>query len=165
MNKIFILALIPAVLAMAEDPRLKRAKKPDVPAQKKQTAAQRRGQTQAAPTPAATNTQLKLPTEAKPAGEYAWSYTDPQGKNWTYRKTPFGLVRFEDKSAEGAQKSATAEDPTQRPVVVTDQGDSYKFARKGPFGLNSWVKKKTELTEEEKEMVKHGAANPVAGNQ
>jgi len=44
---------------------------------------------------------LTLPPGAKPAGANTWNYTDPQGKKWIYRKTPFGLSRI-DAEAEAA---------------------------------------------------------------
>jgi len=40
---------------------------------------------------------LQLPKDAKQIAPFAWSLTDSNGKKWIYRKTPFGLVRSEDK--------------------------------------------------------------------
>ncbi|MBM3747018.1 MAG: hypothetical protein FJW34_14605, partial [Acidobacteria bacterium] len=43
--------------------------------------------------PAAAASPTVIPKEAKQIEPYTWRYTDDQGKNWIYRKTPFGVVR------------------------------------------------------------------------
>ena len=103
-----------------------------------------------APKPAAGNNELKLPKDAKQIEPFSWSWTDMNGKKWIYRKTPFGLVRSEDKP----EAQPTAE--SKMPVTFTDQGDSIRFDRKSPFGVTTWTKKKTDLNEDEKKIVEGG---------
>src|SRR6267154_6461776 len=72
----------------------------------------------------------KLPSGAKEVEPGLYRYTDPQGKTWMYRNTPFGLAKWEDKPV-----AATA--PVVEPVVAvstTDLGDSVQFVRQTPFG-------------------------------
>lgn len=97
--------------------------------------------------PAATDSAPKVPEGAKQIEPYLYSYTDPQGKKWMYRETPFGVVKWEDKPA-----AAPVADNTN-PIVITDLGDSVRFQWKSPFGEQKWVRKKSELTENEKAMI------------
>ena len=87
-----------------------------------------------------------------------YRYTDAGGKTWNYKKTPFGISRWEETTAP-APPAASPGDQSQAassslsksdPVTVTDLGDSYRFERKTPFGGSSWVRKKSELTDDEK---------------
>lgn len=87
-----------------------------------------------------------LPKGAVQVDAYSYRYTDSKGVKWLYRQTPFGLVKLEDKPA-----APVVEDPT--PTTVTDLGDSVKFERKTPFGLQSWTKKKADLTDEDKALI------------
>lgn len=103
--------------------------------------------------------QLKLPPDAKKIEPFAWSWTDTNGKKWIYRKTPFGLVRSEDKP----EAQPTAE--SKIPVTFTDQGDSIRFDRKSPFGVTTWTKKKTDLNEEEKKIVEGGQPQAAPGDK
>ena len=106
-----------------------------------------------APAPAAkpaarrTAPLLTVPKDAVQTKPGTWIWTDPQGKRWIYRKTPFGLSRFEAPSAE-------AEAAERRKLLelthATEIGDSVKFERPGPFGVYTWQRKKTDLDPEEK---------------
>jgi len=90
-----------------------------------------------------------LPSGAKQVEPGLYRYTDAQGKTWMYRNTPFGLAKWEDKPVTAA--------PVVEPVVpvsTTDLGDSIQFERQTPFGQQKWTKKKTDLTEEEKALLK-----------
>jgi hypothetical protein len=91
---------------------------------------------------------LKLPADAIATAPETWRYTDKQGKEWTYRLTPFGLTRFEERSA-GAATGATAA-PADAEGAAFEDGDSIRFERPGPFGLYRWQRKKTELNDWEK---------------
>src|SRR5882724_6254333 len=42
---------------------------------------------------------LQIPATATKGDDGSYRYTDPQGKKWIYRKTPFGTAHFEDKPA------------------------------------------------------------------
>lgn len=78
-----------------------------------------------------------------------------------YRRTPFGVSKWEDQPAAAPQTAAAEADP----VTATDLGDSVRFERKTPFGTNQWVRKKSELTAEEQAMLArskdHAAAAPA----
>ncbi len=98
-----------------------------------------------------------IPAGAKLIGPNLYRYTDSSGKTWNYRQTPFGLSRWEENAASAPQVAQPtpqdAHPDTQaksEPVVVTDLGDSYRFEKKTPFGVSTWVSKKTELTDKEK---------------
>lgn len=83
---------------------------------------------------------LLIPAGAVEVEPNLYKHTDKAGKVSYYRKTIFGVTR-----APAPEKAA--------PVVgiqAFDQGDSVKFVRPGPFGLYTWVRKKTELNEDEK---------------
>src|SRR5712692_2919980 len=77
-----------------------------------------------------------IPEGAVEIEPYIYRYTDPKGKSWIYRKTPFGVMRLEDKPAspEAAQKE---QDEKQRLIDMTtavEDGDSIRFERSLPFG-------------------------------
>jgi len=91
-----------------------------------------------------------VPEGAKPAGPNLYRYTDPQGKTWMYRQTPFGVSRWEDKPDQ-EQSAPDASKPA--PASVKDLGDSVQFERATPFGPQKWIRKKSELTDEEKSIL------------
>jgi len=137
-------------------------KKPAQPTATQKAAAQ-------AQTPA-------IPAGAKLVEPNLYRYTDSNGKTWNYRQTPFGISKWEDTPAPAAQPNPqTAPQPESKnqPVAVTDLGDSYRFERKTPFGTSTWVRKKSELTDEEHVLVgdaqsdpnKTSADNKSTGNQ
>lgn len=66
-----------------------------------------------------------------------YHYTDPQGRQWIYRPTPFGIARIPaaDASASKAARSAAAAGET---LHATDHGDTVSFERPGPFGVYRW---------------------------
>ncbi len=115
----------------------------------------------ARPSPAATsqNAAPAIPTGAVQVEPFLYRYTDAQGKTWMYRKTPFGVSKWEDKPAPEPVAEAD-------PVTATDLGDSVRFERKTPFGTTHWVRKKTELTADEQARLAaskdHGAATAAA---
>ena len=47
-------------------------------------------------------------------------------------------------------------------MVVTDLGDSYRFEKKTPFGASTWIRKKSELNENEKALAAHQSQNSTA---
>lgn len=98
----------------------------------------------AAPAPAA----ITIPKDAtaNPDGvSYTW--TDKAGKKWIFAKTPFGIMK----------SAAPAEQPTDTAansgVKVTDNGDTVSFEKPSPFGAMKWVKKKSDLTDDERRML------------
>jgi hypothetical protein len=95
---------------------------------------------------------LVLPAGAVAVAPGTYRYTDPQGKKWLYRETPFGLARLEDKP-EGKDAEAAArkqEEAVRDATSAVEEGDYVHFTRPGPFGTYSWRRKKSELDETEK---------------
>ena len=104
---------------------------------------------EAAPTVSApTAPNLGLPAGAVKAADGSYRYTDPQGKKWIFRKTPFGMARFEDKPADVSTRAAESAKRYEE-VRATEDGDTIRFERPGPFGIYKWQRKKTELNEME----------------
>ena len=135
MRTIFLLTLCVAANLPAADQKSDKAAKP-------------------APSKAATRKApvITLPADAVEIAPYTYRYTDNQGKKWIYRKTPFGLMRSEDRPVT-AQEAQKAEDQMARLVESTtavEEGDSVKFERVLPFGRTQWTRKKSELNEVER---------------
>jgi|DewCreStandDraft_4_1066084.scaffolds.fasta_scaffold31358_1 hypothetical protein len=86
-----------------------------------------------------------LPPGAERVSDGVWRARDPQGKSWIYKRTPFGLVRYEE--------DAPAQDPAAGASelrVVESRGGEVVFQRRTPFGAKSWTKKQDDLDGEEK---------------
>jgi hypothetical protein len=92
-----------------------------------------------------------IPDGAKLVEPNLYRYTDPAGKTWMYRQTPFGISRWEDSPAATTAPAPTVDEG--EPVAVTDLGDSVRFEKKTAFGASKWVRKKSELTDEEKALL------------
>jgi len=88
-----------------------------------------------------------------------YRYTDSSGKTWNYRQTPFGITKWEEGSAPASQLNPQVH---SEPVTITDLGDSYRFQRKTPFGESNWIRKKSELTDEEKALTVDRQTQTVA---
>jgi hypothetical protein len=84
-----------------------------------------------------------IPAGAVKAAD-GYRYTDPQGRQWVYRPTPFGIARIPaaDASASKAARAAAAAGDLLR---ATDHGDTVSFERPGPFGVYRWERKKSEM--------------------
>lgn len=115
-------------------------------------AAQRpAGQTAAkapAPAPPAKTEPLKpaqIPAGAVETEPGFFRYIDSAGKKWVYRRTPFGVARWEDKP-DDTPKLTPFEDNTK----AFAEGDGVRFERTTPFGVSKWVKKKSELDDQER---------------
>ena len=87
-----------------------------------------------------------VPEGAKEVGPNLYRYTDAQGKNWLLRKTPFGVSKWEEKPGE----QLAAESPSPVSATAKDLGDSVEFQSMTPFGPQKWIRKKSELTDQEK---------------
>jgi hypothetical protein len=89
-----------------------------------------------------------IPKDATKNADGTYSYTDKDGKKWLFVNTPFGVM-----------KNAVTEDAADRQPVPTaatkviDKGDSVRFEQPGPFGPIAWEKKKSDLTEQERQIV------------
>ncbi len=67
------------------------------------------------------------------------------GKTWHYRRTPFGVSRFEPQ----VRKDTTVEEAAV--IEITGkEGDAIQFERRTPFGKAKWSRKRTELNAAEK---------------
>ena len=95
--------------------------------------------------PAPRQSGQSIPKGAKEIEPYLYSYQDAGGKKWLYRQTPFGIVKMEDKP----QPAPVVVQETN-PIVATDLGETVSFQKQTPFGTQTWTKKKSELSEEEK---------------
>ena len=108
------------------------------------------GKTSTKKTEASSN--LEIPAGAVEVSPTVYKYTDKAGKKWIYYRMPLGISRSLDavptpETNAAKQRSDSASPETQ----VTEQGDSLKFVRPGPFGNYTWVKKKADLDDLEKE--------------
>jgi hypothetical protein len=141
--KLIFVAFVSALALSAADPQ----------APKQQT---RQAAAKTAPKAADASKAAAIPADAvlDAAGDYR--YTDPQGKKWIYRKTPFGVTRLEDVPERPAEKAAAADGAG---IKATEDGDKVRFERQGPFGVWKWEKKKSALDEAEKAALQNSQAN------
>ena len=102
----------------------------------------------AAPAAVKTVKPLEIPAGAVESEPGTFKYTDPQGKKWIYRKTPWGTARLEDKPDSEADRAAQLERFAN--VKAIEDGDTVRFERPGPFGVYKWQKKKSDLDEMER---------------
>ncbi len=90
---------------------------------------------------------LEIPSAAKEIQPYTYRYTDGAGKSWIYRKTPFGVARYEDQPEVAGTAASTR---SYANVKASDAGDSVRFENTTPWGVSKWERKKTELNEMER---------------
>jgi hypothetical protein len=111
--------------------------------------------------------QTSVPKGATQVAPGTYRYTDAHGAKWIYRVTPFGVARLADESKKsgeakvtpfgvvsaGAQQAADAArsgvPAAPAPLKATDGGDSVRFERVTPFGVEKWQTRKTDLDEVE----------------
>src|SRR5690348_13708173 len=74
--------------------------------------------------PAATS---GLPAGAVQTAAGTYSYTDPQGKKWTYRQTPWGLAKIEEKDAASTSAAAEMEKKQADLTTAKEDGDTIRF--------------------------------------
>lgn len=108
------------------------------------SSAEEKKETKAQPKPKDAMVEAVLPEGAKEIAPFTWRYTDPQGKTWIYRRTVFGLAKFEEKADK---KTEEAEAPAN--IRAFEEGDSIRFERPTPFGVVRWIRKKAELNDAE----------------
>jgi hypothetical protein len=141
--KLFFVFFVAALALSATDPQAKKKETPKAAAN-------------AAPKVTDGSKPLAIPAEAVQSDDTDYRYTDPQGKKWIYRKTPFGVARLEDTPERASAKPAAA---TGAGIKATEVGDMVRFERLGPFGVWKWEKKKSELDETEKAALKNSQAD------
>jgi hypothetical protein len=96
------------------------------------------------------------PKSAVEVSRGTFRYIDPQQKVWIYRQTPFGWMKAEEKELQQAAPAAAALPETR----VVEDGDSVRFERNTPFGPQRWKRKKSELTEQEKQIFERASRPP-----
>lgn len=110
--------------------------------------------TKAKPAAAAQSGSISIPDDAVEIAPQVYRYTDSKGKKWIYRRTPFGISKLEDRSAEMPAPSETPAPATSTEnrikVRAIDKGDTVRFEQQTPMGVRVWEKKKDELTVAEK---------------
>jgi hypothetical protein len=93
-----------------------------------------------------------IPEGAVLLDPYIWSYTDSTGKEWIYRRTPFGvskIPRSDTEPAAGGGQGGVS--PSSIPELkVVEAGEELQFEQNSPFGVRKWTKKKTELNSNER---------------
>jgi hypothetical protein len=112
------------------------------------------------PAPPAAAALPTVPQGAKEIEPNLYRYTDAEGKTWMYRKTPFGISKWEDKPVPPKPDTGAAP-----PVAITDLGDSVQFDRPTPFGNSRTIRKKAELTDDEKALIQREEARRAAKAQ
>ncbi len=160
--KTIALTLIAAALGLGQTT----SSQTDSSAKKSQSTAPKAKTTAAQKPTAAQKANANPPVTAIPQGAKlvepnTYRFTDSDGKTWMYRQTPFGISRWEDSPATAAPQPA----PQTPPTTVIDLGDSVRFERKTAFGVSQWVRKKTELTDDEKALVEKQSNQPKSAEQ
>jgi len=87
---------------------------------------------------------LTLPAKAVQVDANTYTFTDEHGKKWIYRRTPFGLTRFEPRDTTAVDQENVKKDSAY--INAFDDGEFVRFERPGPFGVYKWKQKKTELS-------------------
>ena len=90
---------------------------------------------------------VTLPASAVEIEPNYFKYTDKAGKTTYYRRSPLGIAYAQPPEKKASSSTATA---SNGEIQAYDQGDSVKFVRPGPFGLYTWIRKKSELNDDEK---------------
>lgn len=99
-----------------------------------------------------------VPADAKPiSGTHYWRSVDAGGKAWLYHQGPTGLLKtaetkemVEAAKTETSKPAAGAElDAALKLMTVKEEGENLRFSKPGPFGIYTWVKKKTMLNADE----------------
>jgi hypothetical protein len=148
--KLLFVVFVSALALSAQDPQA------NPPVKKPADKAAPKAAAKAAPKVTDGSKPMPIPAEAVLAADGDYHYTDPQGKKWIYRKTPFGVTRMEDTPQ---LTSTRGPDASGAFIKATEDGDIVRFERQGPFGLWKWEKKKSELDEGEKAALANSRAN------
>jgi hypothetical protein len=127
----------------------------DQPAKPAQPAAR----TAAKPAPKKAPPRMTVPPGAVQVSPGLYRWTDKEGKGWMYRSTPFGVSRWPQDEADTKQTAGSEH------TTAVEQGDSIRFQRSTPFGKRTWVRKKTELDETERQIWAHQQARNAAGRK
>jgi hypothetical protein len=88
---------------------------------------------------------ITIPAGAREVEPGTYLHVDAQGKRWKYRRTPFGVSRWEDKEVQADRADEAAEASQIEATTAVEAGDVIHFSRPGPFGTYKWSRKKTDL--------------------
>ncbi len=78
-------------------------------------------------------------------------------------QTPFGpSLRAVKEESNGTARRALKDDPM---LKIEESGDTVTFKRRTPFGEQVWRKKRSELTDLEKEMMEARRAAPLPSDK
>ncbi|MBX9602177.1 MAG: hypothetical protein K2X35_14290 [Bryobacteraceae bacterium] len=107
---------------------------------------------------------VTVPADAKEVAPQTYKYTDPDGRKWIFKKTPFGVSRFADNGE--LDRPAPKIEPNPN-MTAAAKGDRIYFENPTPFGKQKWSKTKAELNELEqavvdREMARRGGTLPTA---
>ena len=112
----------------------------------KKTGWERRSSTATKGAPAkSAPAPVVIPAGAEEIRPNTFRHRDEKGRTWIYRRTPFGIAKFEEK------KVSTDATATSAGITAIEQGENIKFVRRTPFGETVWTRKKTELSAEEQQ--------------
>jgi hypothetical protein len=98
--------------------------------------------------PPSSSAPIGPPKEAVEIAPFTFRHVDAREKVWIYRRTPFGWMKAERTDVPEAAPAAAPPPETR----VAEDGDSVRFERNTPFGPQRWRRKKSELTEQEKQI-------------
>lgn len=97
-----------------------------------------------------------VPADAVSVAEGVWRWVSPEKKVWMFQETPSGVMKTEEPAGGfpavgpiGLKVADERPDAVLDLISVKEDGDLLRFSRPGPFGMYSWVKKKTELDRDE----------------
>jgi hypothetical protein len=93
-----------------------------------------------------------IPKDAVKNADGTYSYTDKDGKKWTYRNSPFGVIKAAVREP-GADTRPKPSQPAAATTKAIDKGDTVQFERSTPFGPQRWEKKKSDLNAEERRIL------------
>lgn len=99
---------------------------------------------------------VTIPRDAVKVDDLTWRHTAADGKVWIYRKTAFGLAKF-DEQVEARKRGP---DRDERATKVVDLGDKVRFSRPTAMGISTWTKAKSELTDDERKLLEQ-VSKPV----
>ena len=92
----------------------------------------------------AKKTEPKNAPESKKNAPSEKRITDKDGKTYILRETPFGIAKVEDKPEDNKVAEPSAD------FRAFEDGDSVRFEKPTPFGVARWVRKMSELDDEER---------------
>ena len=112
---------------------------------------------------------VTVPKDAVLVETGTWRWTDPQGRKWLFRQTPFGIAKIDESQRQrSAADDAKLDAQLIESIKAVEKGDEIAFERPGPFGTYRWKRKKSELDEQEKaawERARAKAANNGKGRE